>query len=101
MSDNTTPFPGTKQVQEFNLTEEQRDKIQSAFQKMKAVEGLIASMTEASNEFVLNKLIDQYTSLKVEYDQWFVDFALENDLTTSPTQGWNIDFANKKAQLIG
>lgn len=101
MSDNLTPFPGTQKVEEFDISEEIINKIQASFQRVNAIKSLIQELENNTSDFVFNKLIDQYTSEKIQHDQNFQLLGEELGIETQPHQRWNIDFNKKKAQLIG
>ena len=101
MSDKLTQFPGTKNVEEFDISDEINEKIKSSFQKVSAVKSLIQELDGNTTDFVFNKLMDQYTSAKIQHDQNFQDLAEEVGVTVKPHQSWNVDFNSKKAQLIG
>lgn len=101
MSDNLRPFPGNQKIQTFDVSEEILNTIQSSFQKLSAIKSLIQDLENNTSDFVFNKLIEQYTNAKIEHDGNFKKLESELNVQTQPHQSWNIDFNNKKAQLIG
>ena len=87
-------------VKEVDLSNEQTREIQMLFARLTALKNLIKEFSPSDNAQSFDLLIEQLAQCQLDYDTWFEVMQKKHDLQTTPQNRWNVDFANKKLQLI-
>ena len=87
-------------VQEYDLTEEEATEIQAKNAKLVSIRNLIATLQDPVSTFVYEKLITSLADFQLEYDKWFTEMETKHTIETTTDNQWNVDFAEKKLQLL-
>lgn len=86
-------------MKEFDLTEAESGEIQLLNAKLISVKNLIKESSD--NEALFSRLMDQLAKTQIDYDGWFDKMQTKFNVTTNPSQRWNVDFKARKLQLLG
>ena len=91
-------FKEEMMIKSFDLTDEQVSEIKGLNSQKVALQGLINEFT--GSDVVLDKLLSRMTTTQEAYDQWFVTMQEKFGATVTPQNRWNVDFVNKKLELL-
>jgi len=86
---------------DYNLTDAQVQEIQLLNAKLVSIKNMAREAIGEGNAFLFDKLIIEVSKTQIDYDKWFEDRQREIGVVTRPDQRWNVDFKEKKLQLLG
>lgn len=83
---------------EVDLSIEEVNAIQALNAKSVTIKNLIKDYQDDKKMF--SSLLEELTKNQILYDTWFDDMGKKNKIFTTPENSWNVDFNNKKLQLL-
>lgn len=99
--ENIIQFKKEPEMQEFDLTDEHVAEMKKYNSRLVALKNLIKEFGSDDSQEAFTKTVDELAKTQELYDGWFAARQEEFKVTTRPEQRWNVDFDNKKLQLIG
>jgi len=84
-------------IKEFDLTDKEIEEINELNTRLAALNNL-AKDDHSKN--IAESIVDKLITARKEYDEWFSKTEKRLNVQTTPTNSWNVDFDNKKIQLL-
>lgn len=90
-----------KVVKSIKLTSEEVEFIKTKNTSIASLKDLFKEFNDETPKIVVVTVLEEMAKAKLAYDGWFADMQSKNNVITTASNAWNVDFELGELQLMG